>query len=450
MLKSEELAQVQKDMELKMNQSDLLSKAIDVVVFRMEKQEIAINKAKELDESHTDAVVQLTERYVQLKTQLDRLEKAREQVDADLQAANYKVAGLKEALCQSEEQSRVKIDSLEKLISSKEEENGELERKIIKANDEIDAKEREVDNFKALRHKELREKGDELQLANEKIAQLEDDISKSKASEEDNLAKIDNLKKLIICKDRENEELEKRFNQASNDCQAKQQEIDSCKALRHKELREKGEELQTSKKEISNLTETLGKLEEENNSKIENLKKLVNCKDGEIKELEKTQQHLVQEQKELIEARSIDYDTELRKKRSLIQNLESEMTRLKIEHKAELDTLKEENEARSVDYDVELRKKDCRIRELEAAMSQEKEMHKATMKDLKEANKAVDESKQRFEQRKRAEDAEKEQEGLNFKTPSFRDKIQLCCNIFRIFPNSQIFKCVKSRIYNWD
>merc|ERR1719245_2521866 len=48
-------------------------------------------------------------------------------------------------------------------------------------------------------------------------------------------------------------------------------------------------------------------------------------------------------------------------------------------------------------------------------------MHKATMKDLKEANKAVDESKQRFEQRKRAEDAEKEQEGLNFKTPSFRE-----------------------------
>ena len=112
--------------------------------------------------------------------------------------------------------------------------------------------------------------------------------------------------------------------------------------------------------------------------------------------------------------------------------------------------MKEENEARSVDYDVELRKKDCRIRELEAAMSQEKEMHKATMKDLEEANKAVDESKQRFEQRKRAEDAEKEQEGLNFKTPSFRDKIQLCCNIFRIFPNSQIFKCVISRIYNWD
>ena len=183
MLKSEELAQVQKDMDLKMNQSDLLAKAIDVVVFRMEKQEIAIDKAKELDESHTEAVIQLTERYVKLKTQLDRLEKAREQLDIDLQAARNEVAGLKEAHRKSEEQNRLKIDSLEKLVFSKEEEKGELERKIIKANDDIDAKEREVDNFKALRHRELREKGEELRLANEKISQIEENLSQSKASE---------------------------------------------------------------------------------------------------------------------------------------------------------------------------------------------------------------------------------------------------------------------------
>merc|ERR1711978_187169 len=111
-----------------------------------------------------------------------------------------------------------------------------------KANDEIDAKEREVDNFKALRHRELREKDDEIRSANEKITLLEDILSQSKASEEDSRAKIDNFKKLII-KDRENEELEKRVNQASIDCQAKQQELDNSKALRHKELREKGEEL---------------------------------------------------------------------------------------------------------------------------------------------------------------------------------------------------------------
>ena len=438
MLKSEELTQVQKDMALKMNQSELLSKAIDIVLFRMEKQEIAINKAKELDESHTDAVVQLTERYVQLKTQMDRLEKAREQVDIDLQAANNEIAGFKQALCKSEEQSHLKIDSLEKLVSSKEEEKGELEKKILKANDEIDAKEREVDNFKALRHRELREKDDEIRSANEKITLLEDILSQSKASEEDSRAKIDNFKKLIICKDRENEELEKRVNQASNDCQAKQQELDNSKALRHKELREKGEELQTSKKEISRLTEILGKLEEESNSKIENLKKLVNCKDREIDGLEKNQQHLIQEQKEFIEARSIDYDTELRKKSSLIQNLESEMTRLKIEHKTELESLKEENEARSVDYDVELRKKDCRIRDLEAAMSDMKEKHRAEMKDLNDSNEAMvaktkklaidkekdtGEMKQRLEQKKRAEVTEEEQEWQSFKTPSFRDGI---------------------------
>merc|ERR1711879_43671 len=102
----------------------------------------------------------------------------------------------------------------------------------------------------------------------------------------------------------------------------------------------------------------------------------------------------------------------------------------------ELESLKEENEARSVDYDVELRKKDCRIRDLEAAMSDMKEKHRAEMKDLNDSNKAMvaktkklaidkekdtGEMKQRLEQKKRAEVTEEEQEWQSFKTPSFRE-----------------------------
>ena len=345
MLKCDELAQVEKDMEFKISQYELLEKAIDVVIYRIEKQEIAVDQALELDETHTDAVVELTGRYVKLKSQLDCLEKARKQVDTDLQSARKQIDGLKEDLNKSKVQSQIKIDSLEKLTLTKDEEIGELERRISTANDEVDAKEREVDNFKALRHKELRENDKELRLAKEEISQLEEALRKSRISEEDNHAKIDNLKKLILCKDEENEELEKRVGKAVNDACAKQQELDGHKALRHKELREKGEELQMSKKEISQLTEALGKLEEENNAKIDNIKKLINCKDREIEELEKTQQHLIQEHKELIEARSIDYDTELRKKNSLIQNLEKEMSKIKAEHKAEVENLNKENEA---------------------------------------------------------------------------------------------------------
>ena len=343
MLKCDELAQVEKDMEFKISQYELLEKAIDVVKYRIEKQEIAVDQALQLDETHTNAVVELTGRYVKLKTQLDCLEKAKKQVVTDLQSAREEIDGLKEDLNKLEVQSQIKIDSLEKLILTKDEETGELKRRISTANDEVDAKEREVDNFKALRHKELREKGKELELAKEEISQLEEDLRKSRISEEDNDAKIDNLKKLILSKAEENEELEKRVSKATNDACAKQQELDSHKALRHKELREKGEELQTSKKEISQLTEALCKLEEENNAKIDNLKKLINCKDREIEELEKTQQHLIQEHKEQIEARSIDYDTELRMKNSLIQNLEKEMSRIKVEHKAQLENFNKES-----------------------------------------------------------------------------------------------------------
>jgi len=337
MLKCDELAEVEKDLELKDWHYELLAKAIEVVLDRIERQEIAVDLAAELDDKHTDAVVELTARYVKLKAQLYSLEKARKQVGTDLQSAREEIAGLTKALNKSEEQNKTKIDSLEKLILCKDEENGELERRVSRANDEVDAKEREVDNFKALRHKELREKSEELKLAKEEMSHLEEVLRGEKllllASEEENQTKIDNLKKLILCKDKENEELEKIVSKASNDVHAKQQEIDNHKALRHKELREKGEELQTSKKEISQLTETLGKLEEENNTKIDNQKKLINCKDREIEELEKTQQHLIQEHKDLIEARSIDYDTELRKKNSLIQNLEAEMSSKETEMK---------------------------------------------------------------------------------------------------------------------
>ena len=344
MLKCEELAQVEQDLEVKTFHYDLLEKAIEIVASRIERQEIALDRAEELDETHTDAVVELTGKYVKLKAQLDCLEKARKQVNTDLQCAREMISGLRETLKKSEEQNKAKINCLEKLVLSKDEENGELEKKVSKANNKVDAKEREVDNFKALRHKELREKGNELQLAKEKMSQMEEALCKSKISEEENHAKIDNLKNLILCKDKENEELEKKVSKASDDARAKQQELDNHKALRHKELREKGEELQTSKKEISRLTEALGKLEEENNSKVDNLKKLIICKDREIEELEKTQQHMIQEQKELIEARSIDYDTELRKKNSLIQNLEAEVSRVNEAHKFAVGNLREQNE----------------------------------------------------------------------------------------------------------
>ena len=77
MLKCDELAQVEKDMEFKISQYELLEKAIDVVIYRIEKQEIAVDQALELDETHMNAVVELTGRYVKLKTQLDCLEKAK-------------------------------------------------------------------------------------------------------------------------------------------------------------------------------------------------------------------------------------------------------------------------------------------------------------------------------------------------------------------------------------
>ena len=182
MLKCEELAQAEKDIEFKEWQTDLVGKAIEIVADRLEKQEVAVDLAKKLDETHSDAVVELTSRYVKLKDQLDCLEKARKQVDSE----------------------------------------------------------------------------------------------------------IEDLKKLINCKD----------------------------------------------KEIKKTSD-----------KIVNQKIRLNCKDWEIERLERTHQQLLQEYKELTEARSIDYDTELRKKNSLIQNLEAEMSKIKLEHRVEIENMEERNKA---------------------------------------------------------------------------------------------------------
>ena len=115
-----------------------------------------------------EAEVQPIERVVtfrEVKTQLTQLqtqlEKAREQVDAELQAANNDIVGLKE----------------------------------------------EVDNFKVLRYNELREKG-----VLRKVV-------------EDQGAEIENLKKLLLCKDKEIEELEKRVNQKDEELQTSKKEI---------------------------------------------------------------------------------------------------------------------------------------------------------------------------------------------------------------------------------
>jgi len=361
-LKCDELARAEKDRDFKEWENELMMKAYTVILDRIEKQEKAQEMTEELTEKNTGSLVELINNLVNLRIRLGSLEEDKKQTEAALLAAKEETTSLSKTLIKSCEENETKIGNLKKLLEEKIQEIEGLDKLARKANDEKDAMEREVDNYKALRHKELRENGEELKAANEKVAHLTEAISKA---EDENKAMVENLKKLVLCKVTENEELEKRLHQANVDICAKQQELDSNKTQRHKDLREKCEELQSANKKISSLTEDLSKSEEENEVKIDNMKKLVLCKDKEIEDLEKAQQYMVQEHKDFLEGRSLDHDAELRKKNSLIKELEEKVKDAKAEMQKKMKEHKDFLEAMSLDHDAELRKKNSLIKKSE-------------------------------------------------------------------------------------
>ena len=358
MLKCDELARAEKDCDFKEWENELLMKAYGVVLERIEKQERALEMVDEVADKNTSSLVELIDNLVNLRVRLDSLEEQKKLIEAALLAAKEESTSLSETLNKSREENETKIGNLKKLLEERIHEIDDLDKRARQANDAKDAMEREVDNYKALRHKELREKGEELKAAHEKVTHLTEAIGKA---EDENKAMVENLKKLVLCKDKENEELEKRLLEAKDEISAKQQEIESNKTQRHKDLREKCEELQSANKRISSLTEDLSKSEEENKVKIDNMKKLLLCKDKEIEELEKAQQYMAQEHKDFLDAKSIDQDAALRKKNSLIKNLEEKVKAAEAEMQEQKDYL----EARSIDHDAELRKKNSLIKNLE-------------------------------------------------------------------------------------